>query len=146
MMSACLVFISFAYMIRYSFIMDRPISNIFYDVCLSCIYIVRVYDKTQFYYGPASYVLYHTCLTCIFIQSTIFIPTIDTTTKFAIMTFWPSRNIRLLKNYARILHLILWRNMCFTNLFESPLWCDSESSQWGDSNKYQNMFCEEIRK
>ena len=108
-MPACLVFISFAYMIRHSFTMD----------------LLRMYFTI-----PA--------LTCIFIQTTLFVSTIHPTIKFAIMTIWLSRNIRLLTNYARILHLILCRNMCFGNLLELP--------QWGDSNKYQNMFCAEIRK
>ena len=41
-------------------------------------------------------------------------------------------------NCARILYLILKRNMCFGYLLESP--------EWGDSNKYpKRMFCEEVR-
>ena len=45
----------------------------------------------------------------------------------------------LATNYARILYLILLRNICFGYLLESPL--------WGDSNKYpKHMFNAEIRR
>ena len=89
------------------------------------------------------------------IQSTLFIPTLDTTTKFVMITIWMSRNIRwrgdskweimqeyCIKNFKQHMFWIFVRiasfNICFGYLLESP--------QWGDSNKYpKHMLCEEIR-
>ena len=41
---------------------------------------------------------YHYCYSSLFVQSTLFIPTLDTTTKFVIMTILLSRNLRLSGN------------------------------------------------
>ena len=76
------------------------------------------------------------------IQSTLFIPTLDTTTKFVIMTIWMSRNLcsrgdckwEIMQAY----YITTSSNICLGYLLESP--------HWGDSNKYpKHMFYEEIR-
>ena len=76
------------------------------------------------------------------LQSTLFIQTFDTTTKFVIMTIWMSRHIRSVGDgEGEIMqkHCIKSSsNICFGYLLESP--------QRGDSNKYpKHMFYEEIR-
>ena len=76
------------------------------------------------------------------IQSTLFISTLDTMTKFVIMTIWLSRNLRssgdsqweIIEEYC----IKTSSNICFGYLLESP--------RWGDSNKYpKHMFYEVIR-
>ena len=80
--------------------------------------------------------------TCKNVQSILFIPTLDTTTKFVIMTIWMSRNLRsrggswweIVQEYC----IRISSNICFGYLLESP--------HWGDSNKYpKHMLYEEIR-
>ena len=76
------------------------------------------------------------------LQSTLFIPTLDTTTKFVIMTIWKSRNPRSRgDSYWEIMqeyYIKISSNICFGYLLESPY--------WGDSNKYtKHIFYEEIR-
>ena len=76
-------------------------------------------------------------------QTTLFIPTLNTTTKYVILIIWLPRNLRLRANsFSQIMQeyciLILYRNICFGYLLESP--------QGGDSNKYpKHMFFKEIK-
>ena len=67
------------------------------------------------------------------IQTTLFTQTLNTTTKFVIMTICLSRNLRLC---VTISHK-LCKNIVFNTL---------KKHQWGDSNKYpKHTFYEEIR-
>ena len=76
------------------------------------------------------------------LQSTLFIPTLDTTTKFVIMIIRMSRNLRtrgdsfweIMPEYC----IKTSSHICFGYLLESP--------HWGNSNKYpKHMLYEEMR-
>ena len=79
----------------------------------------------------------------ILIQSTLFIPTLNTTTKFVILTIWLARKPslkrwQLVRNYAETLLFKTSSNSCFGYLLALP--------HWGNSNKYpKNTVYEEIR-
>ena len=73
------------------------------------------------------------------LQSTLFIPTLDTMTKFVIITIWMSGNLRsrgdscwdFMQEYCTKTS----SNICLGYLLELP--------HWGNSNKYpKHMFCE----
>ena len=74
------------------------------------------------------------------IQTTLFIPTVDKTTKFVIMTI--SQNLRLRGNNSH--------KLCKTTVIHTikkyMFWIFSEMPQYGESNKYpKQKFFEEIR-
>ena len=79
-----------------------------------------------------------------YIQSTLILPTLDTTTKFLILTIWqawkPSLKMcELIRNYAGTLLVSTPRNICFGYL--------TEKLYRGDSDKYpKHTFYEGIRK
>ena len=75
------------------------------------------------------------------VQSTLVTPTLVRTTKFAVMTIWMSRNLRLsgdsqweiMKEYC----IKISSYICFEYLLESPHWGDSSKAYvlWGNKNK-----------
>ena len=71
-------------------------------------------------------------------QTTLFIPTLNTTIKFVIMTIWLSRSLRLRGNSHK-----LSKNIVFNTLTKHMFWIFVRP--WGDSNKYpKHKFFEEI--
>ena len=72
-----------------------------------------------------------------------FIPTLNTMTKFVILTIWHARKPslkrwQLIRNYAGTLLFNTSSNICFEYLLELPHWCNS--------NKYpKHTFYEEIK-
>ena len=78
----------------------------------------------------------------IHVQSTLLIPTLDTMTKFIIMTIWMSQNLSSRGDSKREImqeHCIKTSSdICFGYLLELP--------HWGDSNKYpRHTLYEKIR-
>ena len=75
------------------------------------------------------------------LQSTLFIPTLDTTTEFVIITISLSQNRHLRGNSHKTC-----KNIVSNTLKKHMFWICVRIDSGGDSNKYQkHMFCEEIR-
>ena len=85
----------------------------------------------------------HDCIMPLILKSTLFIPTLDTITKFVIQTIWlaekPSlKRWQLIRNHAGTLLFNTSSYVCFRYLLEPP--------HRGHSNKYpKHTFFEEIR-
>ena len=105
--------------------------------------VIGIATVRWFQWVPATYIFIKKYKKKITIQSTLFVLTLNTTTKFIIMTIWPSQNLRLEgNNWSQILQeycISYFKNICFGYLLELP--------QRGNSNKYpKHMYYEKTRK